>query len=371
MGNKERRAPYVGLCIIALAFGWIEAAAVVYLREIHLREANLARFQFPLIALPADLVSVEIVREACTLLVLGAVAWLAGRRLADRMGAFLLVFGVWDLTYYGALRLVRGWPESLTTWDLLFLIPLPWVAPVWAPATVAGMFVVAGTYLFWTAERPRQYRRADVAIVLTSALVIVASFLVEWRVVLDREVPQRFPLWLFWTGVVLGTLWFVHVERRSAAAASGRPRCVGVRVRQALPEPPLASPSPGALIGSRAIPTADREVTVDQIAADHAAARRRLDALMKQADEIGERLERLGHGLSAHPTRMIIGLPDRFLEQPSECEVVPGHALPPIERLIALTNDIREAAQNADELGERLILMGRADLIEEPDVFFK
>lgn len=215
MMNRERRAPYFGLWVFALAFGWIEAAAVVYLREISVREVNgIGVFQFPLVSLPAHLVSVEVVREACTLLLLGAVAWLAGRRVADRAGAFLLTFGIWDLTYYGVLRLVLGWPESLTTWDILFLIPLPWVAPVWAPATVAGLFVVAGSYLFWTPERPRQYRGKDVAIVFASALAIIASFLVDWRVVLDREIPPRFPLWLFWAGVLLGTSWFVGVERR-------------------------------------------------------------------------------------------------------------------------------------------------------------
>jgi hypothetical protein len=28
-------------------------------------------------------------------------------------------------------------------------------------------------------------------------------------------VPERFPAWLFWAGVVLGTGWFVRVERRA------------------------------------------------------------------------------------------------------------------------------------------------------------
>ena len=215
MQSREHQADYVGLWVFALAFGWIEAAVVVYLRQISLREFNgVGSFEFPLASLPSHLVLVEVVREACTLLLLGAVAWLAGRRAAGRAGAFLLTFGIWDLTYYGVLRLILGWPENLTTWDILFLIPLPWVAPVWAPATVAGIFVVAGSYLFWTPERLRQYRRTDITILLASALAIIASFLVEWRIVLDRQVPKPFPLWLFWGGVLLGTSWFVRVERR-------------------------------------------------------------------------------------------------------------------------------------------------------------
>jgi hypothetical protein len=373
MGNKARRAPYVGLWIFALAFGWIEAAAVVYLREIYLRAVNVAAgFQFPLVSIPAHLVPVEIVREGCTLLVLGSVAWLAGRRWTDRMGAFLLTFGIWDLAYYGVLRLVLGWPDSLTTWDILFLIPLPWVAPIWAPATVAGIFVVVGTYLFWTAERPRQYSRKDIAILLTSALVVIAAFLVEWRVVLNREVPQQFPLWLFWTGVVVGTSWFVRIERRAAAVKSARASWVGVHVRPALPENPDVSSVPSApQIPSYSSADERREANIDQIIARYAGAKRRLDALVEEADAVGERLERLGHGLSAHPMRMIIGLPDRYIENPSECDIVPGHALPPIERLMSLTDDIREATQNVGDLRERLILLGRADVVEQPDEFFK
>jgi hypothetical protein len=137
MVNQERRATYASLWVLALAFGWIEASVVVYLREIYMGEASLqapnylAGLQITLASLPGRLVAVEIAREACTILLLAAVAWLAGRRLADRAGAFLLSFGIWDLTYYAVLKLVVGWPDSLSAWDIIFLIPLPWVAPVW------------------------------------------------------------------------------------------------------------------------------------------------------------------------------------------------------------------------------------------------
>ena len=103
---------------------------------------------------------------------------------------------------------------------------------------------------------------------------------------------------------------------------------------------------------------------------EYSETRRRLDGLVQEARELGEHLERLGQGLSGHPARLIVGLPDPFLEDPSEWDIVPGHVLPSIDRLLALTNQIREAGAQVEELRERLILMGRADVVEQPDGFF-
>ena len=184
MANQERRARYGGIWVLALVFGWIEASVVVYLREISVREAALhattylPNLQITLASLPDRLVALEMTREACTLVLLAAAGWLAGRRPADRIGAFVAAFGIWDLTYYAVLRLVSGWPDSISTWDILFLIPSPWVAPVWAPVTVATLLVLAGSYLFWTADHERRYRWTDVGVLLTSACLTVAAFLV-------------------------------------------------------------------------------------------------------------------------------------------------------------------------------------------------
>ncbi len=218
--REPRKSRYLSLWLLGLAFGWIEASVVVYLREVGMRggalpaTAGLADLQVTLASLPGRLVSLEVTREACTLVLLAAAAWLAGRRIADRLGAFLVLFGIWDLTYYAVLRLVTGWPASLRTWDILFLIPVPWAAPVWAPATVAALFVLGGSDLFWTPDRRRRYGWIDAGVLLASVCLILAAFLAEWRVVMADRPLEHFPLWLFWSGVALGTLWFVRVETR-------------------------------------------------------------------------------------------------------------------------------------------------------------
>ena len=215
MEDRTRRASYVALWIFAVSFGWTEAATVVYLRATSPSVPGpFVGLQFPFVLISGRLLAAEVVREAATILILGTVAWLAGRRRADRVGAFLLAFGVWDLVYYLVLRLISGWPNSLTDPDILFLIPWPWVGPVWAPMLVAAIFVAGGSYLYWSPNQGRWYTASDVALLTTSAAAIVSSFLVDWHAVTAGELPLNFRPGLYWIALVLGTGWFVRIERR-------------------------------------------------------------------------------------------------------------------------------------------------------------
>jgi hypothetical protein len=164
-------------------------------------------------------VNIEIAREACTMIVLGAVAWMSSARVAGRWGAFLIGFGIWDLMYYGTLWVLLGWPESLLTWDILFLIPVPWVAPVWTPVLIATLFVAFGTWLVYTEGRRRVWQWSDALVLLAAAAIVVGSFLVESRAAVDHYVPQRFAWWIYWPGVLLGAGWFLRVERRRVTAS--------------------------------------------------------------------------------------------------------------------------------------------------------
>jgi hypothetical protein len=132
------------LLLFGISFGYLEAAVVVYLRAIYdpIRErvhpGRPAGDLFPLIS-PEQLhaagpentkrLGIEIGREAATIIMLAAVGLAAGRNFNQRMAAFSIAFGLWDISFYAFLKLMLGWPQSLFTWDILFLIPLPWVGP--------------------------------------------------------------------------------------------------------------------------------------------------------------------------------------------------------------------------------------------------
>lgn len=130
------------LAVFGVAFGYLESAVVVYLRTI----AYAGGFSFPLEPIPPLILGTEMGREAATLAMLAAAALAPGGRALLKLARFLFCFGLWDIFYYVGLKTLLGWPPSLFTWDVLFLIPVPWSAPVLAPALVAVYFVAVGAY---------------------------------------------------------------------------------------------------------------------------------------------------------------------------------------------------------------------------------
>jgi hypothetical protein len=147
-----------------------------------------------------------------------ALAALVGRDVLDRFFVFAFVFGVWDIVYYVGLRLCLGWPESLLTWDILFLLPLPWLAPVLYPVMVS-LALVAGCLLHDALRaRGRVPRLGGVEWLVASAgaSVIVVAFCWNWRTVLEQRIPTVFPAALFFAGLLCGTAPFVRAFLRSA-----------------------------------------------------------------------------------------------------------------------------------------------------------
>ena len=126
--------------LYAIAMGYIEAAVVVYLRDLYYPGG----FRFPLASFPEAMAPVEIARETATLVMLGAVGTLAGKRFWERFGWFIIAFGVWDIAYYGWLKVLLDWPASLFEPDILFLIPSSWVGPVIAPVLVSVLMIGIG-----------------------------------------------------------------------------------------------------------------------------------------------------------------------------------------------------------------------------------
>ena len=218
-----------GLYLFGIGFGFVEAAVVVNLRAMLGpavgRMADRSSDDiFPMIPLDrltkddptaARLMRVEVLREAATLVMLAGVGPAAGRSFVGRFAAFVIGFGVWDLTYYLFLKLLIGWPASVWTWDVLFLIPVPWAAPVLAPAIVAATMVMTGSTViaFEATGRPFRVSRWDWLAIVAGGLVLIGSFCWDWRNLAAGGMPNPFPWTMFFAGEALGLGGFTHAWR--------------------------------------------------------------------------------------------------------------------------------------------------------------
>ena len=95
-----------------------------------------------------DLLKIQKTREVATIVMLLALAILVGESWLDKIVVFLWTFAFWDLFYYLSLYILIKWPPSLTTIDVLFLIPKPWIAPVWLPVVISSITIIAISVLY-------------------------------------------------------------------------------------------------------------------------------------------------------------------------------------------------------------------------------
>lgn len=212
----------VAVVAFGFAMGYLEAAVVVYLRSaIETGTATSGP------GAPAfhELERIEAFRELATLVMIGAVGLLAGRSRLERLAWAAVVFGLWDIVYYAGLRSVIGWPSGLDTWDVLFLVPAPWVGPVWAPIVVSAALVAVGLVAARQLRRtgPIPVRQRDVAVAVAGGLLVIASFLVDSARVTAGDTGPWTGWPLFWLGMGLAFAATVPPLVRPRLVIAGEP----------------------------------------------------------------------------------------------------------------------------------------------------
>ncbi|MBW6461092.1 MAG: hypothetical protein K0B08_11035 [Bacteroidales bacterium] len=183
----KRLPDILWLTIFAIAMGYLESAVVVYLREIYYPEG----FGFPLKMMDGRLALTEVVREAATLVMLAILGIIAGRTRLEKLGIFIFTFGVWDIFYYFFLKMLLGWPESLMTWDILFLIPVTWVGPVLAPLITAFTMVILGGGIIMYSDKGKQLtiHPLEWTLLIIGSLVIIFSFTKDYLRFMQQHMP--------------------------------------------------------------------------------------------------------------------------------------------------------------------------------------
>jgi hypothetical protein len=208
------------LILFAIAFGYTEATQVVYLRTIaapiRTRLGLVPGDLFPLPDLdrvgPArELVPKEQIREGATIVMLAGVAWAVTGDFRTWLAALALIFGVWDLAYYVWLRVLLGWPASVFDWDILFLLPVPWAAPVLAPLISASSLAWGGVVALL--HPPARVSKIAWVLLVGAGVLMTATFAWDWRYWLAGGMPRGFPWAVFGAAELMGVAGFLLARR--------------------------------------------------------------------------------------------------------------------------------------------------------------
>ncbi|KAF0196086.1 MAG: hypothetical protein FD166_2571 [Bacteroidetes bacterium] len=217
------------LTIFSIAMGFMESAVVVYLRALYYPDG----FVFPLVPLDGKILITELLRELATLIMLIVAGIIAGKNFAQRFVFFLFCFAVWDIFYYVFLYLLIGWPATLLDWDILFLLPVPWIGPVLAPCLLSLMMILMMLMVTWLQENQRmvKFSRVDLILLVSGSLVVIGSFTRDYFMmiaatdasttgsgmmdILRNFIPESFSWLLFGSGVLLLMTDFVLIFLRS------------------------------------------------------------------------------------------------------------------------------------------------------------
>lgn len=236
---------FVSLWVFSVAMGILEAIVVVYLRELYYP----AGFQFPLQPIPQKIFLTEILREVCTIVMLIAVAAVVTKNFYLRLSSFLFTFGLWDIFYYIGLKTFLDWPPSLTTWDILFLIPVTWTGPVLSPLISSITMISLGLLILHLHIRYGMIRTGFPACILigfgvflifltyiwdSAKIILEGGFLSdisgllenpEYQKRISSYVPERYNWFLFALGelLIISGIFLVY-KRTSTPSQPSRSR---------------------------------------------------------------------------------------------------------------------------------------------------
>ena len=248
INRKEIFKTITRLTIFSIAMGFLETAVVVYMRKLYYPNG----FQFPLVPISPDIASTEFWREAATIIMLIAVGIFAGKNAPQRFVFFLYAFAVWDIFYYVFLFVILSWPQSLFTWDILFIIPIPWIGPVICPCIVSLTMIalMISTIHFQLKGKYGKLSSMEKLILVGGCLVVITSFIWDYldyvhlhsvkssfTLAHNKElfseghgyIPKEFSWMTFWCGeimiaggVILFSLRMVREKELSVAGSHGK-----------------------------------------------------------------------------------------------------------------------------------------------------
>lgn len=173
--------------IYSVAMGMLESSVVIYLREMYYPSG----FQFPLKATSYTIAVTEFFREMATLIMLLGIGMLVGRNKQERFAWFIYSFAIWDIFYYVFLYLIINWPLSLLDWDILFLIPIMWVGPVWAPILLSILMISLALIILYFSKHKHNsnLNLREWILLIAGALIVIIAFCKDFYLYMTAHFP--------------------------------------------------------------------------------------------------------------------------------------------------------------------------------------
>ncbi len=209
---KPLRYQLAWVLFFSIWMAYLESAVVAYLRALYYPDG----FSFPIKFIPIPMAFIELGREAATIFMLLAIGFLSGKKAWTRLAYFMFSFGVWDIWYYVWLKIFLNWPESLLTWDLLFLIPIPWSGPVLAPVIVSLSLICGAVIVLKLEHQGIEFKltKWEWFVLFIAPLLILISFILEAPKILRLEVPTVYHWELLIIGELIGIAILLRAVRR-------------------------------------------------------------------------------------------------------------------------------------------------------------
>jgi len=185
---------------------------VVYLRQMYYPEG----FSFPLKPIPENILFMEMMREAATMVILVGAGIAAGGSVWRKFACFMYCFGFWDIGYYIWLKLFIGRPSSFLEPDILFLLPVVWWGPVLAPVIVAFSLCMSAVLIIHRMEtgwKP-SLKKMDIFWIALGAGIILYTFMADAKIIEAGATPPPYRWRLFAIGEGIGLAAFAGLMLR-------------------------------------------------------------------------------------------------------------------------------------------------------------
>lgn len=184
--KKESLNKILIVTAYAIVMGFLEAAVVIYLRALFYPNG----FNFPLKGfIEPYILSVEWIREIATIIMLITIGMLAGKKFYEKVAYFIYGFAIWDIFYYVFLKIYLDWPSSLFTWDILFMVPWPWIGPVIAPLLCTVLMIIMTFIIIHFEDKgvKVKVKLSEWILIILGAIIVLFTWMYDYGVLIFRN----------------------------------------------------------------------------------------------------------------------------------------------------------------------------------------